>query len=112
MKAMIDKRQAKCFSRKKNTEALVTKEESANSPVKFLRLFRFASRNDRILISASVMAAILNGICQPLMVILWGYISNNIIKYADSGSNNTDTTNSTTCQSSTNNLTQIVPMFG
>ena len=110
-KAMIDKRQRKCFARKRKTEALVTKEESANSPVKFLRLFRFASRNDTIFVSASVGASILNGICLPLMVLLWGDLSNVIIENYDSEANNTvSTNNTTTCQSYTN-ITKNTPMF-
>lgn len=107
---MIDKRQRKCFSRKSKIEALVKEEEeNTNRAVKFIRLFHFASRNDAILISASVMASILNGVCLPLMVLLWGDLSNIIVENYDSGTNKTDT-NTTTCQSSTN-FTQNVPMF-
>jgi len=99
----------KCFSRKKKTEVLVQEEENANTAVKFLRLFRFASRNDAILISASVTASILNGICLPLMVLLWGDLSNVIIENYDPGVNNTDF-NTTTCQSHFN-ATQNAPAF-
>jgi len=108
---MSGKRQQNCFSRKKNkTEVLVQEEENVNIAVNFIRLFRFASSNDAILISASVMASILNGICLPLMVLLWGDLSNVIIENYDPGTNNTDITNTTTCQSHSN-ATQNFPIF-
>lgn len=108
---MTGKRQKNCFSRKKSkTEILAQEKENVNTAVKFIRLFRFASRNDAMLISASVMASILNGICLPLMVLLWGDLSNVIIANYDPGTNNTVITNTTTCQFHSN-TTQNFPKY-
>jgi hypothetical protein len=108
---MTGKCQQNCFSRKKNKTEVLAQEGNVNTaPVKFIRLFRFASRNDAMLISASVMASILNGICLPLMVLLWGDLSNVIIENNDPGTNNTDITNTTTCQSHSN-ATQNFPKY-
>jgi hypothetical protein len=108
---MTGKCQQNCFSRKKNKTKVLAQENNVNTaPVKFIRLFRFASTNDAMLISASLMASILNGICLPLMVLLWGDLSNVIIANYDPGTNNTDITNTTTCPSHSN-ATQHVPIF-
>jgi hypothetical protein len=107
---MIDKRQRKCFSSKRKSDDLIKEEENAISAVKFIRLFRFATRSDAILISASVMASIFNGLSVPFMTILWGDLSKAIIENYDSGANKMVIANTTTCQSSSN-ITQIGSLF-
>lgn len=51
---------------------------------------------------AAVLAAMLNGVCLPLMVLLWGDLANIIIAFSDSGANYTtsatsDITNTSGC---------------
>ena len=78
------------------------KERSVNSEVTesvtFLQLFRFASKTDNILISLAVAAALLNGVCLPLAVIVFGNLANDIVELSPSGTQNLTTTNATHCK--------------
>lgn len=101
-------RQLRCCSGKKRVKAPVTS-------VKFSALFRFATKTDIILMYAALSAAILNGVCLPLMVLLWGNLANIIIEFSDPGANNTatgthDITYITQCLSPSNSTTNS-PIF-
>ncbi|KAI9561748.1 ABC protein [Daphnia sinensis] len=85
-------RQYRCCSAEGNVEASATS-------VNFSALFRFATKTDVILMYAAVFAAMLNGVCLPLMVLLWGDLSNVIIEFSDPGVNYTmsEFTNTSEC---------------
>ncbi|XP_057376289.1 ATP-dependent translocase ABCB1-like [Daphnia carinata] len=59
------------------------KVDASATSVNFAALFRFATKTDVILMYAAVFAAILNGVCLPLMVLIWGDLSNIIIEFSD-----------------------------
>lgn len=78
------------------------KVDASATSVNFSTLFRFATKTDVILMYAAVLAAMLNGVCLPLMVLLWGDLANIIIAFSDSGANYTtsatsDITNTSGC---------------
>ncbi|VDK43440.1 unnamed protein product [Anisakis simplex] len=49
-------------------------------PISFLKLFRFASFSDKILITVSIILAVLCGIGQPLVVLIGGRLTNTLLK--------------------------------
>ena len=77
-------------------------KENSPSPVKFLKLFRFASNIDVVLIVVSVTASLLEGVCFPAWIILFGNLAKVLIEGNDSDSNIylKAVNSSSTCQNS------------
>lgn len=93
---MVNVRKLRCSRRKRHSS--ISTNEKTRDPVSFIQLFGWASRTDKILVAISVAAALLNGICLPYSVILFGELANIIVYEASPNSNSS--VNSTQCQSS------------
>ena len=83
--------------------------EDANVPVQFMELFSFASTNDIILMTISVMVCVLHGLCLPIMLIVFGDLTRSMTDATNIGWNSTDFTNNSQCQSSSK--LQIAPFI-
>ena len=76
-----------CWTRKADGEML--NENKANDSVTFLKLFRFASNIDRILIAVSITACVFHGVTVPSSVVLFGNLARVLIEANYPGTNNT-----------------------
>ena len=71
-----------CFSKRKR-EVFGGNKANSPIPVKFQKLFRFASNTDVVLIVVSVTASVLEGVCFPAWIILYGSLAKVLIEGND-----------------------------
>lgn len=95
---MVDTRKfRRCWKKKETTSN--PSIEKKNDRVSFLQLFRWASRTDKILMAIAATAALFNGVCLPISVVLFGDFANIIVYAAGPEKNVTNSVNTTQCQS-------------
>ncbi len=97
----------KCCSR----ENVNKSKETANESVPFLKLFRFISNTDTILLVVSVSACLITGVCHPIMMILFGDLAQVFVDSNNhQGHDSLDVAKRTQCQnySSLNSTTLFV----
>ena len=70
---------------------MIFKKRAKTDTVPLRRLFSFSSTKDYILTTVSLTSALINGVCLPILVIIFGDLAN-VIVYEVTSSNPNSTT--------------------